>query len=76
MLHKLLGISYRDHTTNEEVKTRIGNAIGPPDVSEKKTETEVVQARHTIIWTGQDYPTRNSSRMETTRQREETMGRQ
>ena len=26
---KLLGISYRDHITNEEVKTRIGNAIGP-----------------------------------------------
>ena len=26
---KLLGISYRDHITNEEVKTRIGNAIRP-----------------------------------------------
>ena len=26
---KLLGISYRDHITNEEVKARIGNAIGP-----------------------------------------------
>ena len=26
---KLLGISYRDHITNEEVKTRIGNTIGP-----------------------------------------------
>ena len=26
---KLLCISYRDHITNEEVKTRIGNAIGP-----------------------------------------------
>ena len=26
---KLLDISYRDHITNEEVKTRIGNAIGP-----------------------------------------------
>ena len=25
---KLIGISYRDHITNEEVKTRIGNAIG------------------------------------------------
>ena len=25
---KLLGISYRDHITNEEVKVRIGNAIG------------------------------------------------
>ena len=26
---KLLSISYRDHITNEEAKTRIGNAIGP-----------------------------------------------
>ena len=26
---KLLGISYRDHITNEEVKARIVNAIGP-----------------------------------------------
>ena len=26
---KLLGISYRDRIANEEVKTRIGNVIGP-----------------------------------------------
>ena len=26
---KLLDISYRNHITNEEVKARIGNAIGP-----------------------------------------------
>ena len=26
---KLFGISYRDHITNEEVKARTGNAIGP-----------------------------------------------
>ena len=26
---KLLGISHRDQITNEEVKARIGNAIGP-----------------------------------------------
>ena len=29
---KLLGISYRDHTTSEEVKARFGNAIGPNEV--------------------------------------------
>ena len=28
-VRKLLGISYTDHVTNEEVKPRIGNAIGP-----------------------------------------------
>ena len=64
---KLLGILYRDHITNEEVKARIGNAIGP---------YEVAWARNTNIWTGQDYPTGNSSRRETKRQTEETMGRQ
>ena len=46
-----------------------------PDFSEKMP-TEVVRAHHTIIWTGQDYPTGNSSRRETKRQTEETMGRQ
>ena len=46
----------------------------PPDFSEK-TQTEVVWARHTIIWTGQDYSTGNSTKTETKRQTEETMGR-
>ena len=43
--------SDRDHKSNEEVKTRI-----------EKTQTEVVRARHKIIWTGQDCPTGNSTR--------------
>ena len=76
---KLLGISYRDHITNEEVKARIGNAIGPYEAlltSVKRRQTEVVRARQTIIWTGKDYPTGNSSRRKTKRQTEETMGRQ
>ena len=42
----------------------------PPDFREK-TQTEVVRACHTIIWTGQDYPTGDSSRRETKRQTEE-----
>ena len=63
--------SLRKHLiSSEEVKARIGNAIGPyqdpPDVSEN-TQTEVVRARHTIIWTGRDYPTGNSSKRETKR---------
>ena len=28
-MRKLLGILYRDHITNEEVKARIRHAIGP-----------------------------------------------
>ena len=75
---KLHSISYRDHITNEEVKARIGNAIRPYEdlTSVKRRKLEVVRARHTIIWTGQDYPTGNSSRREMERQTEETMGRQ
>ena len=47
---KLLGTSHRDHITNEEVKVKIGNAIGPyEDLTSEKTHTEVVRARHTII---------------------------
>ena len=48
---------------------------GPPDFSEK-TQTEVVRARHIIIWTGRDCHTGNGTRRETKRQTEETMGRQ
>ena len=47
----------------------------PPDFSEK-TQTEVARTCHTITWIGQDYPTGNSSRRDTKRQTEETIGRQ
>ena len=69
---------YRDHITNEEVKARTGNAMGQNEdlLTSVKRQTEVVWARHTIIWTGHDYPTGNSSRRETKRQTEEMMGRQ
>ena len=75
---KRLGISYRDHMTNEEVKARIGNAIGPYEdlTSVKKTQTEVVRASHTIIWTGHDYPIGISARRETKRQTEEMIEKQ
>ena len=77
---KLLGTSYRDHISNEDVKTRTGNAIGLYEdhllTSMEKTQTEVVRARHKIIRTGQDYPTGNSTRRKSKRQTEETMGRQ
>ena len=50
---KLLGISYRDHKTNEEVKARIGNTIGLYEnpLTSVKRQTEVARTRHTIIWT-------------------------
>ena len=68
----------RDHITNKEVKTRTVNTIGLYEdlLTSVKRQTEVVRACYTIIWTGQDCPTGNSSRRETKRQTEETMGRQ
>ena len=48
----------------------------PLNFSEKTQADVVERARHAIIWTGQDYPTGNSTRRETKRQTEETMGRQ
>ena len=68
----LLGISYRDHITSEEVKTRIGNAIGPHGdlLASVKSRKMKSNGHVTFIWTGQDYPTGNSSKRETRRQTE------
>ena len=73
---KLLGISYRDQMTNEEVKARIGNAIGPYG----HLLTSVKRLK--LKWYG--HVTRssglakkvNGTKRETKRQTEETMGRQ
>ena len=75
---KLLGISYRNRITNKEVKPTFENAIGPYDdlrtsVNRRKLK---LRARHTITWTGQDCSTGNSTRRETKRQTQKTMGRQ
>ena len=43
---KLLGISYIDHETNEEVKARNGNAIGPYEVLLTSVK------RRKLKWTG------------------------
>ena len=43
---KLLGISYRDHITNEEVKARIVNAIGPYE------DLLTSVKRHKLKWYG------------------------
>ena len=71
---KLLGISYRDHITNEEVKARIRNTIKP-------YENLTAVKRRKLKWYG--HVTRSSglaktisSRRKTNRQTEETMGRQ
>ncbi|GFO43656.1 hypothetical protein PoB_007016100 [Plakobranchus ocellatus] len=57
---RLLGISYKDHTTNEEVSRRIINAIGPhvdllTIVRQRKLKTEMVWAHYSFIWPCEGY---------------------
>ena len=75
---KLFGISYRDHRTDEEVKARIGNAIGPYE------DLLISVKRRKLKWYG--HVTRSSGLAKITLQgtvqggrqrgRRETMGRQ
>ena len=69
---KLLGISYRDQIANEEVKTRIGNAIGP------YVDLLTSVKRHKLKWYG--HVTRSSGLAKTvlqgTVQGERRRGRQ
>ena len=76
---KFLGILYRDHITNEEVKARIGNAIGPYE--------DLLTAVKRRKLNGYGYVTRSSGLAKTIlqrtvqgrktkRQTEEAMGRQ
>ena len=76
---KLLGVLYRDHIANEEVKARIGNAIGSyEDLLTSVKRRKLKWYEHVTRSSGlaKDYPTGNSSRTETKRQTEEMMGRQ
>ena len=63
---KLLDISYRDHITNEEVKARIGNAIGPYEdllttMKRRKLKWYGHVTRSSGLAKSEDYPTGNSS---------------
>ena len=54
---KILGITYRDHVTNEEVRNRIKQTTGPHEdllATVKKKKTEVVRPCFTIIRTCQN----------------------
>ena len=77
---KILGISYEDYVTNEEVCAKIQPAIGPhedPSGHRKETQTEVVWIiclpfiRH-----GQSHLARHNERGKKTRQTENEVGRQ
>ena len=75
---RILGISYKDHITNEEVRSRIRKAIGPYEEllsTVKKTQNEVVCACHKSFGTCQDSPPGHCTEREKERQTEKTMGR-
>ena len=66
---RLLGITYRDHITNDEVKRRIKNHIGPytdrPSHVSKTTKTEVVRTHHEISRPCQNIRTGHCARRKT-----------
>ena len=62
---KILCISYKDHVTNEEVRAKIQQTIGPhrgpPDPC-KETRTAVVWSYLQFIRSGQNHLVRHSDR--------------
>ena len=76
---KILHISYKDHVTNEEVRAKIQQAIGPHEdllTIFKETQTVVVWSCLPFIRSGQNHLTKHSERGKKTKQTEEEVGRQ
>ena len=76
---RLLGISYRDHVTNEKVRNRIRQAIGPYEdllTTVKKRKLRWYGHKNKINRTCKDDPTGHCTRREKERQTEREMGRQ
>ena len=76
---KILHISYKDHVTNEEVRAKIQQAIGPHEdllTIVKRRKTAVVWSCLPFIRSGQNHLARHSERGKKTRQTEEEVGRQ
>ena len=71
---KILRIPYKDHVTNEEVRVKIQQAIGPHE--DLLTQTAVVWSYLAFIRSSQNHLSRQSERGKKTRQTEEEMGRQ
>ena len=67
---KLLGITYGDRISNEEVQIRIKQAIGPYD----DLLTTVRHRKLKIVRAGKDHTTGNTTRRNEERQTEEEMG--
>ena len=76
---KILRISYKDHVSNEEVRAKIQQAIGPNEDSpdhRKETQTEVVWTCLPFFRSGKYHLARHSESGKKTRQTEEEVGRQ
>ena len=76
MLPKILHISYKDHVTNEEVRAKIQQAIGPHEDLLTEMQTAVVWSCFLFIRSGQNHLARHSGRGKNTRLTEEEVGRQ
>ena len=76
---KILRISYRDHVTNEEVRAKIQQAIGPHEdllTIIKRRKLHVVWSCLPFIRSGQNHLARHSERGKKTRRTKEEVGRQ
>ena len=73
---KILHISYKDHVTNEEVRAKIQQAIGPHAdlLTIVKRRTAVVWSCFPFIRPGKNHFARHSERGKKTRQTEEEVG--
>ena len=77
---KILRISYKDHVTNEEVRAKIQQAIGPHEdrltIVKRRKLQWYVWSYLPFIRSGQNHLAGHSERGKKTRQTEEEVGRQ
>ena len=75
---KILHISYKDHATNEEIRAKIQQAIGPHEdfLTIVKTQSAVVWSCLPFIRSGPNHLEKHSEREKKTRQIEEEVVRQ
>ena len=76
---KILHVSHEDDVTNEEVRVKIQQAIGPHEhllIIDKETQTEVIWTCLPFIRSGQNHLAKHSEREKKTRQTKEEVGRQ
>ena len=71
---RILRISYKDHVTNEEIRAKIQQAIGPHEdllhEDRKETQIAVVWSCFPFIRSGQNHLAKHSERGKKTRQTE------